>query len=237
MALTAWADDGKSSKIVYGYDSRKDVYEETDAPIRRRAQLSAVVLMDHGSLSCSSVTGECTPTARSLGQSRSLCNGEKFADQPTAGFCSGTLISPNHVLTAGHCITSDKDCANMRLVFNYMYSGTSAQLDTIVESTDVYMCRTYLSDMLEDGTDWAIIQLDRSPVANGKVAAKVAPQCTWPVLNSGTTACPLPVWRFHAGPLPLLLPLPPHVHDRVCASLHIAISSSSHNSHRSLAVP
>lgn len=38
------------------------------------------------------------------GQGRILRAGERFLSQPAAAFCSGALIGPDLVMTAGHCV-------------------------------------------------------------------------------------------------------------------------------------
>ena len=46
-----------------------------------------------------------------------LCADERFVHQPVPGWCSGTLIGPDLVLTAGHCV---EEFGNVR-VDNYFW--------------------------------------------------------------------------------------------------------------------
>lgn len=43
----------------------------------------------------------------------------RFLDQPTAGFCTGFLIAPDILVTAGHCIQNEEDLKNAVWIFDY----------------------------------------------------------------------------------------------------------------------
>lgn len=95
-----------------------------------------------------------TPTLSELWQ---LCDGEAFEEQPTAAFCSGTLIAPDLVLTAEHCVPNQRSCDALSVVFDYRYA--SAGVLAPLERDDVYACDRILAT---DGTgDYTLIRLDR----------------------------------------------------------------------------
>lgn len=95
-----------------------------------------------------------------LGELWQLCDGEAFAEQPTAAFCAGTLIAADLLLTAEHCVPDKRSCQALSVVFDYRY--TSAGVLASVERDDVYACSKIL---VSNGTaDYAIIQLDRAVV-------------------------------------------------------------------------
>jgi hypothetical protein len=58
--------------------------------------------------------------APSLAEANDLCEGEPFADQPSAAVCSGLLVDADLVLTAGHCARM-LPCAEMRIVTGFFY--------------------------------------------------------------------------------------------------------------------
>lgn len=110
--------------------------------------------------------------APTLAETQSLCPGQRFADQPAAAFCSGTLIDDDLVLTAGHCIENQEACERTRFVFDYFFEapGTLAS----VSRSDVYGCRRLVVRQLDEGSrDYAIVQLDRPATAAGRVPAPV----------------------------------------------------------------
>ncbi|PTL84207.1 hypothetical protein DAT35_12305 [Vitiosangium sp. GDMCC 1.1324] len=65
---------------------------------------------------------------QNLGTAYNLCTSQRFRDDPTAAFCSGTRIDDDLVLTAGHCVTSANDCTNTRFVFNYDQPSAGTQV-------------------------------------------------------------------------------------------------------------
>jgi hypothetical protein len=154
----------RAEQVVYGDDDRFEVFEHPNAQLREIAKRSIVALIPHHRLQ-RGPDGTYEIEAKSLGEVKNLCPGERFGEQPTAASCSAVLISPDLVLTAGHCMESQASCEAFAYVFNYSMSS-ERQLTTIVDD-DVYRCaRLVVRDQTrgQRTPDFAIIQLDR-PVA------------------------------------------------------------------------
>ncbi|WP_164015867.1 trypsin-like serine peptidase [Pyxidicoccus trucidator] len=178
--------------VVYGTDNRTDVYAHADTTLRARAQQSTVALMRPSALTTSG--GVVTFNASTLRSAYSLCSSERFLDDPTPAFCSGTLIDDNLVLTAGHCITSASDCNNTRFVFNFY--RTSASALQAVSSQDVFSCQSIVvrqqSTTNGRNLDYAIVRMDRAatprftpaPVRTATTALAVGANVT--VIGSGS---------------------------------------------------
>jgi V8-like Glu-specific endopeptidase len=148
--------------VVYGTDNRMDVYAHPDATLRLRAQESTVALMSKSTINASN-PNNVRFSAETLGSAYGLCSSERFRDDPTAAFCSGTLIDDDLVLTAGHCITNSSDCSDTRFVFNYYRTGASSM--QTVTTADIFACASIV--VRKEGyvgsqkLDYAVVKLDR----------------------------------------------------------------------------
>ena len=125
--------------VIYGNDDRQEVYQHDGDVFGQIARNATAVLVQSNSIYSSG--GSVTLYGASLGQTMGLCSDERFYSQPTPGFCSGTLIAPDLILTAGHCI-SNSSCGSTRFAFDYYYTAPN-QLQTI-STNDVYSCSQVL---------------------------------------------------------------------------------------------
>lgn len=91
------------------------------------------------------------------------CSEERFLNQPTASTCSGFLIAPDLLVTAGHCMSDATDCAQYVWVFDYQMDEVKQTAGIDVPLNNVYLCRQVVrSDLIGPlFSDYAIIKLDR----------------------------------------------------------------------------
>jgi hypothetical protein len=153
--------DDTTQEVVYGIDNRQDIFAHSDPSLRRIAQQSAVALMQSAMINASD-PNNIAFNALTLGTLRNLCPGQRFAADPAASSCSGTLIDDDLVLTAGHCL-EQIPCSDIRIVFNF-YRDSETTL-RMVTSEDVFSCASVVVQRrsISGGKDldYAIIQLDR----------------------------------------------------------------------------
>ncbi len=161
---------------VYGTDRRVDVYAETDTAYQAIAEQSAVVLVSAGIVDATD-PAHVRLQASTLGTDQVLCTGENFASDPDPGFCSGTLIDDDLVLTAGHCLAGNgvtPSCQGTQVVFGF-YRTDPTTLHTIT-ADDVYTCTQIVAwaDGHPNGGyhDYTVFRLDR-PVTAGHTPAAV----------------------------------------------------------------
>ncbi len=179
--------DTQQQPVVYGADHRTDVYAYPASVLRDRAEQSTVALMRPSVINTSN-PNNVTFNASSLRNAYNLCSDQRFLDDPTPAFCSGTLIDDDLVLTAGHCITSASDCSNTRFVFNF-YRTAATALKTVT-TADVYACSSIVARQV--GTtggrnlDYAVVRLDRAATPRF-VPAPIRPGSTALPLNTGVS--------------------------------------------------
>ncbi|HAT71514.1 MAG TPA: hypothetical protein DCS63_01700 [Elusimicrobia bacterium] len=158
-------------KTIYGSDGRLDFFQVTD-PVQRRVMDSAVSLFKSPpSLVCD---GEyCRFGGWILGtEARRMCPGERFFTQKTAAFCSGTLIAPDLVLTAGHCMEAAGEEAGRCFLTKFIF-GHSIAVDGdqpgLIRVSEIYSCKGKVLFAFGEGRDYAVLRLDR-PVTGHKPA-------------------------------------------------------------------
>jgi V8-like Glu-specific endopeptidase len=191
---------GATSSVVYGVDDRVDWYLIPSPSMQTLARQAIVAIVPTGYIDLANPGQTFPPFDDSVGTLDDyvttiyapLCSSERFAKQPSASSCSGTLIDDDLVLTAGHCAIDRTTCGQHRYVFDYLETGDGV-LDTI-DVDDVYDCAGVLvyEETESPHLDYAIIQLDRPVV--GRTPASVRAATT--ALAEGT---PLVVIGFPSG--------------------------------------
>ena len=145
---------GASSKVIYGADDRLDHYQASST--RKQLADSTVALFRSAK-----VAADGKLTLINFGLKENLCLEEPFREQPSGAFCSGSLIGPDLILTAGHCVTGSYDCADTKFLFGYAVTS-EGYYPGQVDPSEVYSCKQVVSRMQEDeGADYAVIKLDR----------------------------------------------------------------------------
>lgn len=73
--------------------------------------------------------------------------------------CSGFLVAPDVLVTAGHCITEEKDCSDNIWVFDYTFKNS--QKNKIDKKNTAQCSRILKRSFEQEGwVDYAVIQLD-----------------------------------------------------------------------------
>ncbi|GAB4034244.1 MAG: hypothetical protein Fur0012_14410 [Elusimicrobiota bacterium] len=145
-----------ADKGIYGIDDRKDVYESNQMQQKLAKSVAAVVAMDISP----DEQGYVDLGLRSFKEDYSICDGEKFSDQPILGYCTASLISEDTMLTAGHCFPSKDSCKEKKFVFDYVM-GPDGKWPGKFNLSQIYSCSEIIAQSNEEIVDYAIIKLDR----------------------------------------------------------------------------
>ncbi|OGR69357.1 MAG: hypothetical protein A2179_07500 [Elusimicrobia bacterium GWC2_63_65] len=145
-------------KVIYGSDDRLDIYQVSDARLLKLAD-STVGLFNSYDIT---VAGSKAKLAtESYAEGYGLCKEEPFYDQVTGAFCSGSLVAPDIIMTAGHCVKSEDACKDTKFVFGFAVK-TKGVMPNEVPASEVYGCSQLIGrEQVGTGADWALIRLDR----------------------------------------------------------------------------
>lgn len=181
---------------TYGDDNREEFCSQ-NLLIRDLAESVAGLFTDG-----SSVTLTGLPYAFSgdtLGRSQRLADGQRFAGQTAAAFCTGFLVGQDLLVTAGHCVKDHHPaeikppadhagpcqenphhpenrrldqgdyCENIRVAFGFR-KELGGHIPKTAPPEDVYKCAAVISHSLGSGPDYALIRLDRPVTGRGPLA-------------------------------------------------------------------
>ncbi|MCP4912151.1 MAG: trypsin-like serine protease [Oligoflexia bacterium] len=148
------------TKIIYGEDNRYDTAQYPDREFREYAKSVAGMVSNHKLTPSFNDPEKFTFFLRTAEQAQDLCMGERFSEQYVLPSCSGFLVAPDILVTAGHCMTSEFECKTNSWVFDYT-DGT-----TEIDKNNVYKCEKIIDQKLNEKftkiQDYAVIKLDRA---------------------------------------------------------------------------
>lgn len=169
-----------SAKVIYGEDDRRDECDVNDPNILAAGDSTVVMLPSFELTYNGNGTFSLPPETLAwwyeqldpIGTGNPLCPDEPFRDQPAPGWCSGFLVAPDIIATAGHCECSI-NCSEMAFVFGFIVpdcNEPNIAVLTVAES-EVYYCSEVI--ISETGNpDWALIRLDREVTGHSPLSIR-----------------------------------------------------------------
>lgn len=153
---------GESSRGFYGPDDRRDVtdafgYEDF---VRATAVMVPLNKIGDGYMDCPSLREWLSDGDPSM----QFADNVNFLDQPACGNCTGFLIAPDILVTAGHCVEKMADCENYAWVFDFTKELLHLDFADYVEldNDNVFGCDDILTtELVSGGGDWAVIRFNR----------------------------------------------------------------------------
>jgi V8-like Glu-specific endopeptidase len=175
-----------TNPVIYGEDNRQEVFEAS--ALHQKLAASAITMVEKVKLSRaedrpglvqieqktlrnwlesqfqeekSSMLSKSAQEA--VDQKVTFCESERFTEQANAGMCSGFLVAPDLIVTAGHCVDIEKMCENYSWVFDFRIDAVTKTAGVDVKEENVYNCKKVISSALANGMglDYGLIQLDR----------------------------------------------------------------------------
>lgn len=155
--------DSLRPDVIYGDDNRRDLYQVED-PAQLLLAHATVGLVNTRDLTKNGATYSLK--TRQYGDSYNLCKTEPFREQRTGAFCSGFLVAPDIIVTAGHCIRTQSSCESTSFIFDFAIFDKNQSTPTEISQNNVYHCKDVIQSQVNGGgSDFAVIRIDR-PVVN-----------------------------------------------------------------------
>lgn len=170
---------------IYGPDDRKDVYQVSNTLHRTLAKSTAGMVANSMFAKASAPNTFNLQGSRTLGESENLCSGEKFTNQFLAPMCSGFLVGPDTLVTAGHCfksipksktenLTPEEVCKYFAWVFEYEQKTATSDPTKNIPLSNIALCKSVAFAQLDTSFDFAIIKLDRKVVGRAPLKYRAA---------------------------------------------------------------
>jgi len=161
-------------KVIYGKDDRIELYQFVGSPLAHLGN-SVAAMVNRKDLKKSLLGDymEVSSNVPKLKEAYPFCGKENFENQPLAAMCTGFLVHPKIIVTAGHCYTTfAKDmCKHANWIFDYkVFQGESTN-KMVVYKENIYRCKKVHKEITDarTGVDYAIIELERGVFDRGPV--------------------------------------------------------------------
>lgn len=165
IALTLTSTSFARNKVIYGNDNRQDVYQVSNPLYRNLVRSTAGMIHKNAFSRGKSLMHYSVAGAQTLSAAMNVCPSENFANQKLAPSCSGFLIGPDILVTAGHCYQGfdrpNNICRDYKWVFDYQLNSATHDPSQNIPVENIYGCEEILSNTLTNSMDFAIIRLDR----------------------------------------------------------------------------
>ncbi len=154
--------------VIYGTDDRKDVYETTSALHLKLAKSTAGMIKKSMFIKGANATSFDLKEFKSLERAGNVCTSEKFSQQPLAAMCSGFLVGPDTLITAGHCYNTfdlpENVCKDFAWVFDFNMKSANHNPTKNFSINNIYNCKQVVAIQRDAFYDFAVIKLDRKVV-------------------------------------------------------------------------
>lgn len=151
-----------NNKVIYGEDNRVLTEMEADASLQDLARSTAAMVPAE---KCqTNEDGSVAIKGTALKDTfNKVCPDEKFAQLITAPVCSGFLVGPDLLVTAGHCIKDQSACDKNFWVFDFKNEQAKSATEYTASKDQVYKCTSIVSRKLNrvSKNDYALVKLDR----------------------------------------------------------------------------
>lgn len=153
--------------VIYGKDNRRDIYQVTSG-LHKTLALSTAAMVPVNLFKKSRQGFFDLQGVETLERAANVCSSEAFSQQPVPAICSGFLVGPDTIVTAGHCYksmgTPEQVCKSFAWVFDMALKTSSQNPLRDIPVSNVHLCKQVIHAELSPTGDFAVIKLDRPVV-------------------------------------------------------------------------
>ena len=146
---------------IYGKDNRAFITNSTSTNSLIKSQASVVAMI----VSKETILERGKTfllDGNPLKESLNLCTDEKFSSKPSVVACTGFLVKPNVLVTAGHCIADQSDCENKKIIFDVLDSSNKMfSSQRKIKGEQIFSCKKILYHGISSFEDFSVVELDR----------------------------------------------------------------------------
>lgn len=165
VSFAAQAKTPLINTIVYGDKDDRVLMSHLD-PKRNQKYIDvgrSVLAMVKKELTTDLGFGIMNIATQSVAAEFNVCKDQYLSEQPSGASCSGFLVGPDTLVTAGHCIKDLNDCQNKIWVldFKFVDKFKTDRINLVVKNEKVYSCKSIIAKKAGFLNDYAVIKLDR----------------------------------------------------------------------------
>jgi len=169
-----------ASAAIFGVDNREQIRPTSASFQLARATAISVLSSHHTDVGNARM-------ALSVDSLENLCSTERFARDPSLSYgCSGFLVAPDLIVTAGHCMVNtgesrnetDTYCKAFSWLFDYHVDANGQVNTTSIPASKLYKCKQVVYAVKDEKApyrDYALVQLDRAVVGRTPLKLSTTP--------------------------------------------------------------
>jgi hypothetical protein len=159
--------DQSDQSIIYGSDDRHEFYQSSGSAAAALFDAEVALFSRKEGLIAPASGGGYDIAAHPTFSEYMypLCSSEPYRDQPVPAYCSGFMVGPDLIATAGHCVGNRKECNDTLFVFGFHMQNPSTPVLHVPDS-DVYQCAEIVAREETWTNDFSIVRVDRPIVGH-----------------------------------------------------------------------